>query len=83
MKNGMADLRNHLFEVLERLKDPDPKTAIDGDTAEAICLVAKRLLESAEVEIKYRQLVGAKEGEMPFIADKQNGGLLPKKVGNE
>lgn len=56
MKNNINDLRNHLFDVMERLKDPEPKTPIDCETAEAICLVAKRLIETAEVELKYRAL---------------------------
>lgn len=72
MKNGMVDLRNHLFDTLERLKDPDHKTPMDSDTAEAICLVAKRLLESAEIEIQYRKLVGNKDGVSHFLTDSIN-----------
>lgn len=53
MKNTMADLRNHLFEVLERLKDPDPATPMDVPTAESIVNVAKTLIDSARVENEY------------------------------
>jgi hypothetical protein len=58
MKNGITDLRNHLFETLERLKDPDPKSPMDTETAESVCLVAKRLIETAQVEIEFRRLTG-------------------------
>lgn len=56
MKNSIDDLRNHLFDVLERLKDPDTEHQMKVETAETICLVAKRLIESAEVEIKFRAI---------------------------
>lgn len=67
MKNSITDLRNHLFDVIERLKDPDEKTPIDCETAEVICLAAKRLIETAEVEIKFRQLTGRENESSDFL----------------
>lgn len=53
MKNSMHDLRNHLFETIERLKDPQPETPMDISTATAIVDVAKTLIDSARVENEY------------------------------
>jgi len=53
MKNKIGDLRNHLFEVLERLKDPDEKTPMTIDTAKAIVGVAETIIDSARVENEY------------------------------
>lgn len=67
MKNGIGDLRNHLFDVIERLKDPQPETPIDIESAQVICLAAKRLIETAEVEIKFRQIVGKEMEASEFL----------------
>jgi hypothetical protein len=50
------------------LKDPDPKTPMTGETAEMICLAAKRLIESAELEIKFSGLVDAPYRPSQFLA---------------
>lgn len=62
MKNNISHLRNHLFEVIERLKDPDVKAPMDTETAEAICLAAKRLIEVAQVEMEFWEMSGSKGG---------------------
>lgn len=62
MKNNISDLRNHLFEVIERLKDPEPQSPMDTETAETICLAAKRLIEIARVEIEFWELTDSKAG---------------------
>ena len=49
----MSDLRDHLFDVLERLKDPDPATPMSLDTAKAIVSVSEQLIDSARVENEY------------------------------
>jgi hypothetical protein len=56
--NKLGDLRGHLFDVIERLKDPKPEAPMDTKTAEAICLAAKRLVETAHVELEFRQQFG-------------------------
>lgn len=56
-KNTMQDLRNHLFETLEKLKDDEKP--MDIDRARAICGVAHQLIESAKVEVKFIEQTGA------------------------
>jgi len=58
MKGKMSDLRGHLFDVIDRLADPKPEKPLDTKTAEAICLAAKRLIETAEVELQFREQIG-------------------------
>jgi len=53
-KNKMEDLRNHLFETLERLKDGD----MEIETAKAIVDVSKVLVDSARVEVAFQKHVG-------------------------
>jgi hypothetical protein len=60
-KNRMSDLRNHLFETLESLKDDEKP--MDLDRARVVCDVAKNLIESAKVEVQFLKVIGAeKEG---------------------
>nr|PZN75087.1 MAG: hypothetical protein DIU56_16960 [Pseudomonadota bacterium] len=56
MKNRMEDLRNHLFETLEALKDKD--APMDLDRARAVAEVAKVLVDSAKVEVDFLRTVG-------------------------
>lgn len=55
-KNKMEDLRNHLFETLEALKDKE--APMDLDRAKAICGVASQLIDSARVEVKFLEVTG-------------------------
>ncbi len=48
-KNKIEDLRNHLFEALEMLKDGE----LAVDKAEAIVGVAQVIVETAKVEVAY------------------------------
>jgi hypothetical protein len=48
-KNKINDLRDHLFETLEALKDPDHP--MDLDRARAISDVAQVIINSAKVEV--------------------------------
>lgn len=57
-KTSMEDLRDHLFETLERLKDPDPATPMDIDTAKTIISVAETLIDSQRVENDFIKAVG-------------------------
>ena len=50
-KNRMQDLRNHLFETLEALKDEDKP--MDVARALAVAEVAGVLIESAKVEVAF------------------------------
>lgn len=69
MKNKMDDLRNHLFETLEALKD---KTRpMEVERALAVARVADVLVETAKVEVKMLETVGGQGS--GFIADQSAG----------
>lgn len=57
-KNTMGDLRDHLFDVLERLKDPDEATPMDVETAKTIVDVADTLIDTQRVENEFIRSVG-------------------------
>lgn len=58
MKNKVEDLRNHLFEVIEGLKDG----SVDIEMAKAIADVGQVIVNSAKVEVDYLRVTGAAEG---------------------
>ena len=60
MKNKIEDLRNHLFETLEALKDEEKP--MDLDRARTIADVAQTLINSAKVEVDYLKTTGAVQG---------------------
>lgn len=57
MKNKIDDLRNHLFETLESLKDKDEP--MDLDRARAVADVARVIVESAKVEVEMVKATGS------------------------
>lgn len=57
VKNKIDDLRNHLFETLEALKDDEKPMELAR--ARAIAEVAKVLVESAKVEVSFLKTTGA------------------------
>lgn len=56
MKNKIEDLRNHLFETLEMLKDKDAPMEIER--AKAVAEVAKVIVDSAKVEVDFAKATG-------------------------
>lgn len=64
MKNKIEDLRNHLFEALEMLKDGE----MDVDRAKAVSGVAQTIINSAKVEVDYLRLTEQRSGTQ-FIPD--------------
>lgn len=56
MKNKMSDLRNHLFEVMESLKDEEKP--MDIARAKAVSDVAQTIINSAKVEVEFMEAVG-------------------------
>lgn len=56
-KNKIDDLRNHLFETLEALKDDEHP--MDLDRARAVADVAKVIVDSAKVEVTFLKVTGA------------------------
>jgi hypothetical protein len=57
VKNKIDDLRNHLFETIEALKDDEKPMELA--CARAIADVAKVLVESAKVEVDFLKVTGA------------------------
>lgn len=55
-KNKVEDLRNLLFETIERLMDNDDP--MDAGQAQAIVNVGKVIVDSAKVEIDFMRHVG-------------------------
>ena len=54
-RNKINDLRDHLFETLERLKDGD----IDIETAKAITDVSQVIINSAKIEVDFIKATGS------------------------
>lgn len=69
MKNKIEDLRNHLFEALEMLKDGE----MDIDRAKAVSGVAQTIINSAKVEVDYLRLTEQRSGTQ-FIPDEGGRG---------
>jgi hypothetical protein len=59
-RNKISDLRDHLFETIEALKDPDKPMEIAR--AQAISEVAQTIINAAKVEV---ELVKAISGSAP------------------
>jgi len=72
-KNTLDDLRNHLFETIEALKDDEKP--MDVARANAICNVSRSLIDSAKVELKYLDLVGG-ETAASFLAKRSEAPAL-------
>lgn len=56
-RNKITDLRDHLFETLEALKDEEKP--MDLDRAKAIADVARVIVDSAKVEVGFLKVTGA------------------------
>jgi hypothetical protein len=60
VKNKIEDLRNHLFETLEALKDKEHPMPLDR--AKAVSDVAQTIINSAKVEVDFIRAIGAQQG---------------------
>jgi len=67
-KNSLEDLRDHLFETLERLTDSEKPMEVER--AQAVCKVSQQLIESAKVEVKFLEVTG-QQSSGRFFAKKQ------------
>jgi len=56
-RNTIKDLRDHLFETIERLKDEE--SPMEVDRAKAICEVSQAIINSAKVEIDLMRAASA------------------------
>ena len=72
MKNKIEDLRNHLFETLEELRDKDKP--MDLDRARTIAGVAQTIVNSAKVEVEFMKVAGGKgSGFIPVALPEPEG----------
>jgi hypothetical protein len=55
-KNKISDLRDHLFETLEALKDQE--NPMDIERAKAVADVARVIVDTAKVEVSFLETVG-------------------------
>ncbi len=55
IKNRVQHLRDHLFEVLEGLKDDEKP--METDRALAVCKVSEQIIKSAEVEVRLLEVI--------------------------
>ena len=72
MKNKLSDLRNHLFEIIEELKDKDTlqheeREAPYIERVKAICNASQILVNSAKVELEYIKTVGKSDQSTKFF----------------
>lgn len=77
-RNKMTDLRNHLFETLEKLKDDE--NPMDLQRAKTISDVAQTIINSAKVEVDFLEIVGEGGGEFfetPDGVDVRRPSLIP------
>ena len=66
-QNKIQDLRNHLFETLEMLKDGD----IDINRAYAIADVSRAIIDTAKVEVQYLKALESNNKSL-FLENKEN-----------
>ena len=79
-ENNIKELRKHLFETIEGLKNKENPMEIER--AKAISQVAQTIIDSARVEVKFAELTG-QESRSDFLeapkAPRPNG-QLPQRV---
>lgn len=77
-KNKMADLRDHLFQALERLNDTSATNemhmGMELDRSKAIAEVAQVVVNSAKVEVEYIKATDREKGSA-FLADSDQAQL--------
>ena len=72
MANDIVDLRNHLFETIEGLKNGK----VDVATAKAVAAVASEISKTARLEIDYMMKTG-KVHKSEFIEADRIAGMTP------
>lgn len=79
MKNKIEDLRNHLFETLDALKDEEKP--MDLDRARAVADVARVIVDTAKAEVEFLKVTGRQNGTgfipVPAIAPGDPRGRTP------
>lgn len=80
MKNHITDLRNHLFETLEALKDKNQP--MDIERAKAVAEVSREIIASAKVEVEFMRVTGEYKG-TGFIEDSKVEDSKVKRLSSE
>jgi hypothetical protein len=62
MRNKIEDLRNHLFEQLERLNDEDCNVEQEVEKAKAMAAIGAVIVDSAKAEISFIRATGSLSG---------------------
>lgn len=75
-KNKISDLRDHLFETIEALKDPDHP--MDLGRARAIADVARVVIDSAKVEVEFLSVTGGLKS-TGFLPEDPDSGEVPRR----
>jgi len=73
-KNRLQDLRDHLFETLERLKDDDKPMEVER--ARAVADVAHAIINSAKLEIRFLEVTG-QDTASEFVGETPKRQALP------
>ena len=73
MKNKLSDLRNHLFETIEKLKDGD----MDVVKAKTVADVAQVIINSAKVEVDFLKVTDSRRG-TGFIEQEELPGTVER-----
>ena len=76
-RNTINDLRNHLFEVIEKLQDGE----IEVSSAKAINDVAKTIVGSAKVEVSAAKVL-QRQFETSFLPEQKEERVLPASLNN-
>lgn len=82
MKNKLSDLRNHLFESLEILKDAK-YTSLEAEIkrANAVRQIAQSIIETAKVEVGVRKLLKTQPASDFFNVPELATEEAPKQLG--
>ena len=75
-KNKLSDLRDHLFETLESLKDPEKP--MDLERARAVSEVAQTMINLAKVEVDMVRAVDGRGIEGVFFSVEGESRELPR-----
>lgn len=76
-KNKIEDLRNHLFETLEALRDEEKP--MDLARAREIAYVASMIVQSAKVEVDFLKVTGAARS-TDFLPIEEDEGAAPRRL---
>lgn len=78
MSDSIVDLRQHLFDTIKALKDPDKPMEIER--AKTIADVAQVIINSAKVEVDYGRMRGDSKAGTGFIPEQMAETAQPRLV---